>query len=774
MKNRRLQIGLLFLLSGCAALVYEVVWFQLLKLTIGSSALSIGITVATFMGGMCLGSYFFHRVVPDRWHPLLLYAVLESGIALFGVINLFAIPKIAEVYFSFAGYGAGGIAARSLIASLFLLPPTILMGATLPAIARWIESDNRGVASLGLFYSMNIFGAVSGTLLAGFWLLRLFDTYVATAFALLVNIAVAVIAWRLAHSGYEPRTRSEQLTGHRIVYWVLALSGFCALGAQVLWTRSMAVYFGATVYTFSIILAVFLTGLGIGSGLGARIIDRRPKLSAIRLLLILQALLIPAIWWAGFSISALIHEVFLFGVDPSSAVLEPNWLAKSADDVLRALITLLPATILWGASFPVGLAAVSDRSADPSRYAGHLYAANTLGAVFGAMIVTAIIIPTIGTQWGQSVVMAAALTSALLIAGRSAVMVVPLLVFVVFPQPVNDNMQLWGRLHAYWDTWEVQRLEEGINATAATSSRIENGVTLKNMHVSGKVVASDDPADMLVQRQLGHLPALLQREPKSALIIGFGAGVTAGTFTRYDSIERIVIVEIEPRVPLVSGEFFREENYDVLNDPRTELIIDDGRHYLATTDETFDIITTDPIHPWVKGAAALYTAEFYELAKSRLNPGGLAAQWIPFYETDEQSVKSQIYSFAQAFPHMSVWNGLAGDGGYNVTLLGQLKPLEVTMSQVNESFSRPKVRNSLSEVGLSSVPVMLELFAGVTEDFEWWLADAQLNRDRNLRLEYLAGRALNAQLADEIYRDMVSRTVSRELSFRSMFFSEPD
>jgi spermidine synthase len=227
-------------------------------------------------------------------------------------------------------------------------------------------------------------------------------------------------------------------------------------------------------------------------------------------------------------------------------------------------------------------------------------------------------------------------------------------------------------------------------------------------------------------------------------------------------------------VPLVAGEFFREENYDVLNDPRTELIIDDGRHYLATTEETFDIITTDPIHPWVKGAAALYTAEFYEFAKARLNPGGLAAQWIPFYETDEQSVKSQIYSFAQAFPHMSVWNGLAGDGGYNVTLLGQLRPLDVTMSQVIENFSRPKVRESLSDVGFSSVPVMLDLFAGVTEDFEWWLADAQLNRDRNLRLEYLAGRALNAQLADEIYRNMISRTRSRESSVRSMFLSEPD
>jgi spermidine synthase len=258
------------------------------------------------------------------------------------------------------------------------------------------------------------------------------------------------------------------------------------------------------------------------------------------------------------------------------------------------------------------------------------------------------------------------------------------------------------------------------------------------------------------------------------LIIGFGAGVTAGAFTRYDSIERIVIVEIESRVPLVSGEFFREENYDVLNDPRTELIIDDGRHFLATTDETFDIITTDPIHPWVKGAAALYTAEFYELAKSRLNPGGLAAQWIPFYETDEQSVKSQIYSFAQAFPHMSVWNGLAGDGGYNVTLLGQLNPLDVTMSQIIENFSSPKVRDSLADVGIPSVQVMVDLFAGVTEDFEWWLADAQLNRDRNLRLEYLAGRALNAQYSDEIYRNMISRTLSRELSFRSLFYGKPD
>ena len=230
------MIALLFLLSGCAALIYEIVWFQLLKLTIGSSALSLGITVSIFMGGMCIGSYLFHRYVSNKTHPLKVYALLEAGIAIFAFINLVFIPKISELYFDIGGYGAWSIFIRSSIAAMFLLPPTIFMGSTLPAIARWVESDQKGTATLSLFYSTNIIGAVIGVALAGFYLLKEFDVHVASFVAIAINLTVILIAlWLAKRFAYLTDHTAEIFTSttkNKYIYLIAAISGFCALGAQ--------------------------------------------------------------------------------------------------------------------------------------------------------------------------------------------------------------------------------------------------------------------------------------------------------------------------------------------------------------------------------------------------------------------------------------------------------------------------------------------------------------------------------------------------------------
>ncbi len=304
-RRPRLLLSVLFLGSGCSALIYEVVWLQSLQLVIGSSAISLGVLLGTFMGGMCLGSLILPRVVSARRHPLRVYALIELGIGLAGLAILFGMPYVDQLYATHVHPGLESILMRAAVCALCLLFPTLLMGATLPAIARWVEATPAGVSWLGFFYGSNIAGAVFGCLLAGFYLLRVHDTAVATYVAVALNLTVAVLALLLAartrHVAQPPSAGSGSQTQNSafgspftpegggatvtakagIVYVVIGLSGLTALGAEVVWTRILSLLLGGTVYTFSIILAVFLAGLGLGSSLGS-VISRhslRPRMA---------------------------------------------------------------------------------------------------------------------------------------------------------------------------------------------------------------------------------------------------------------------------------------------------------------------------------------------------------------------------------------------------------------------------------------------------------------------------------------------------------------
>src|SRR5450830_380079 len=301
---------LLFVGSGCAALIYEVVWFQLLQLVIGSSAMSMGVLLGTFMGGMCLGSYLLPRVVRRGNHPLRVYAYLELGIGAFGLLILFGMPLLNGVYAAISGgSGVSGLVLRAVAAAICLLPPTLLMGATLPAISRWVESTPEGVSWLGFFYGGNIGGGVIGSLLAGFYLLRVFDLLVATYVAVALNISVALLALMIAGMTPVVETLASDrdvpppapVAGAWAIYLAIALSGMTALSSEVIWTRLLSLLFGGTVYTFSLILAVFLFGLGIGSSLGSALgrASARPRV----VLGWFQMLLCAAIAWSAYMLT---------------------------------------------------------------------------------------------------------------------------------------------------------------------------------------------------------------------------------------------------------------------------------------------------------------------------------------------------------------------------------------------------------------------------------------------------------------------------------------
>ena len=801
--RRTLPLLLLLLAgSGCAALIYEIVWFQLLQLVIGSSAISLGLLLAAYMGGLCLGSALLPRLISRDHHPLRVYAVIEFAIGLFGLAVLFGLPMVGRLYVATATQGLTGIVERGVIAAGCLLPATLLMGGSLPAIARWTETTSEGISWMGLLYSGNVAGAVLGCLLAGFYLLRVHDMAVATYAALAMNVLIAIASLlasefqggratpcRFAavplkrgtlHSPpLEGENRRAAAAGGRsasrprawLVYVVIALSGCSALGAEVLWTRLLSLLLGGTVYTFSIILAVFLLGLWAGSSAGS-LLARRVNNAAFALAAC-QTLLALAIAWTGYTLS---HSLPYWPVDPWLS-LNP-WFNFELD-LVRTLWAVLPGTLVWGASFPLALAAAGAPGQDPGRLSGEIYAANTAGSIVGALLFSLVLIPELGTRAAQQllIVIASAsavtaafgirVTSPLLRLARFATCAAAILFGAFLPSIVSDvpwEVVAYGRRMApIVRAFDFDRDHpttvlyrgEGINSSFLVAERAGQ----RQFFVSGKAEASTAPLDMRLERMMGHVPALIHPHPRSILTVGFGAGVTAGSFVTYPEVESMVICELESKIPPVSTEYFGKQNYDVLHDRRTRMVYDDARHYIFTTRDRFDVITTDPIHPWVKGTSTLYSKEYYELVKAHLNPGGVVAQWLPIYDSDSETIKTELATFFDVFPSGTIWsNNLNGDG-YDLVLIGQADASVINIDDVQQRLDDSKyaaVLQSLSDVGFHSAVEFFATYAGRALDLRPLLAHAQINNDMNLRLQYIAGLGLNSMAFQQIYRTILS------------------
>ncbi len=810
---------LLFAGSGAAALIYEIVWFQLLELVIGSSAVSMGVLLGTFMGGMCLGSLLLPRIVSSRHHPLRVYAALEGVIGVSGVLLLLLMPAIGHLYTAWGGEGLAGFLLRGIVAAVCLLPPTLAMGATLPAVARFVETTPEGIAWLGFFYAGNIAGAVCGSLLAGFYLLRVYDMATATYAAVALNAVIAAIGLALAATGRFRRAdlrpfdklkvvpspvegRQAQVipslsrdeaprhieagpchiesgragfswrgplglrSGMSAVYIAIALSGFSALAGEVIWTRQLALLFGATVYTFSLILAVFLIGLGIGSSVGSafsKTVNARMAFGWC------QLLIVGAIGWTAHELSV---SLPYWPINPSLS--SSLWLTFKLD-LVRALWAVLPAAILWGASFPLALAAVATRERDSGRLVGGVYAANTVGAVAGSLTASLLLIAWIGSQGAQQVMMlVSALAGVIALvpavdrtstAGGSrwihAIALSGALVAAVFllrsVPPVSGLLVAHGRFAAtlLGQAGDIIYVGEGLQSSVAVS-RLPNGKL--GYHNAGKIQASSAPEDMRLQRMLGHFTTLVPQRPSSVLVIGCGAGVTAGAVSINPAVDRVTIAEIEPLVPRVVSVYFGAQNYDVVRNPKVHIHIDDARHYLFTTREKFDAITSDPLDPWVKGAATLYTREFFEAARDHLNPGGVVTLFVQLYDSSPAAVKSEIATFFDVFPNGIIAGNTFRGVGYDTVLLGQVEPTRIDLDAMEDRLKQPAyatVAQSLREIGLTSAVDLFGTYAGRAADLKEWLRDASVNRDSNLRLQYLAGLGLNMNESDTVYAEIL-------------------
>jgi spermidine synthase len=804
-------LALLFAGSGCAALIYEVVWLQMLQLVIGLTAVSLGLLLGTLMGGMGLGSLLLPRLVSYRRHPARVYACLELGIGAAGIALLFGMPWVERLYSAHGGAGVAGVVTRGFVAAVCLLPPAVLMGATLPALARGMEATPRGVCGIGLCYGANLAGAVGGCLLAGFYLLRIYDVATATYAAAGINLLVALLAFawsvRWPDCATEPapvQAKTSETRAPWLVYAVTALSGLTALGAEVVWTRIMSLMLGGTVYTFSIILAVFLAGIGLGSGVGSW--WARASARPLAALGWCQLSLTVAVAWTAHMAA---QSVPYWPVNP--AISTSPWFNFQLD-IARCLWVVLPAAFLWGASFPLALAVAATHNSDPGRFVGKVYTANTLGGIVGALGFSLLAVPGLGAQGAQRLLLALAGLSALLawipwgsgepaspFAGRrlrvvgsfmGALAVAGWVIWLAVGVPALPwGLAAYGRYLATFGDRLVpgvveERLVplvaggqdifctytgEGLNGPIAVTVNTDG---VRSFHAAGKVQASNLARDMRLQRLLGHISALGHKRPQSVLVVACGAGVTAGAFVLHPSIERIVICEIEPLVPQRVAPRFQAENYHVMGDPRVQVVYDDGRHFLRTTREKFDIITSDPIDPWVKGCAALNTAEYYQMCREHLNPGGVMTLWMPLYENDARTAKSMMATFFQVFTNGVLWSNDDHGEAYDAVLYGQAGPLKIDVGRWRERLAREDhaaVRRSLADAGFASVSALLATYAGQAPDLRDWLRGAAINTDRNLRLQYLAGMWLNTFEGTRTLAE-----ITRHYRFPDPLFAGPD
>jgi spermidine synthase len=672
--------------------------------------------LAAFMAGLGGGSLAFASWLDrTRTSALRAYALMEWGIAasalalplLPGVL----LPVLETLYRSEASPPAlAGV--RFAGALLFLIVPTALMGGTLPALAR--HRVTRAAAAerpLAALYAANTWGGLAGTLLCGFVLIPALGMRRTNLLAVLLNAVVGLAAWVLASRGggrgpIEEAPAREAGRVPRLVLAAFFVSGLAALATEVIGVRVLLLVFGSTTYAFTVMLATFLAGIGLGSALMALWLRRRPPATttATAVVLLASAVLLLA---ASASVDRL-PALYLEALRLAGA----TWAGDVAARTLVSLVFLLPVAALFGAMFPLVAGEEVRRRGSAARGVAAAYAANTAGAILGSLAGGFALLPALGMQksLGAVALLLASTGLAVLASGRprpaliATALAVTTAALALASRPWDRKLLSAGVYmapHAFLGPHPGRTLREALarqrltffrEGKTATVSVVELPGSIRSFRVDGKTEISDLPADRRLGRMMGHLPMLLHPAPRAAVNIGLGAGLTVGALAAHP-LTTIDVVEIEPEVA-GAARMFSAENHDVLSDPRLRLVVNDGRNHLLLTDRRYDVVTSDPFEPTVAGAASLFTLEHFRLGRDRLAPGGIMCQWLPLYELGPAEFDSIARTFAMVFPSVSVWFT-----GRDTLLIGSMQPPVVDLERVAARMREPAVRRDLADVG---------------------------------------------------------------------------
>ncbi len=671
----------LFFLSGASSLVGEVVWMRLLGLVVGNSMWAASAVVTAWMAGLAAGAWLGGRLARTVRHHLRLYAAAETVVALFYLATLSLLPRLeslaAGLTPDLSGHLLAGLSGRFLLSVGVLLLPTTAMGVTLPLLVERLRGNVLAERVAGL-YGVNTLGAVAGVLVTAHLLLPRLGESGALATAALACLTVAVAAVLL--EGRLPRpagsaapVRSRPSGGPLRAYLALvAAMGFGALAVEIVWVRVLTLHLGSRVYAFALMLAVYLLGIGIGSILvGA---TSRHTGEPRRFLAWLQA---------GVAVAILVNLAVLARFQPLlSWLTEMLHLHRSFANVqviqfLAVAAAFLPVTTLLGASFPLAVAA------DPGvgsggEHTGRVAAANTLGAILGSVATPAVLVPVLGAS--RSLLLLALLSTliALTLGGRRVAVLIAGTVLAI--AAVWITMPRDAILRAALEDGgasEVVALEESLTATVIVRRYHDARGAWYSLELNGVNVAGTSPELLAVQQLQGQIPLLEARDPKRVLHIGFGSGGTCWAVSRHP-VERIDVVEIAPEVLRVSDRYFADINHHVLADPRVHTIINDGRNYLLATENRYDVILSDSIHPVYAGNSTLYTLEYFRLCREHLEPGGVVSMWLPLYSLSRDSYLRILSAFHRVFPRTVVWYDIGVLNEFTI-VTGMVEPGPVSL-----------------------------------------------------------------------------------------------
>jgi len=658
----------LLFLSGAGALALEVAWFRRVAQLAGATSVAMAAVLAAVIGGMAAGAWLFGRVADRQARPLRFYALLEMGLAALALLTPHLLDLSRGGFDGLHRHLADTPAAHSvscfLLATLLLAPPALLMGGTLPAVAAAVTSPSR---RLGWLYAANTLGAVAGTFLAGFALLPALGLANTMRAAAVLPAVAGVIAWFLAPPAGERAPRVEGTDGDafdrafdRRAVALYAASGFLGLAAEVAFVRLLVLVFGSTTYAFTVMLGVFLLGIGLGGAAGSLL---RPRDARRALATCVGATAV--LFSAGALLVYLLPRLYLLAwTGPVETWAGGIWLR-----VGLASLVMLPGSIGLGAAFPLAARV----TAHDARGAGALYAWNTAASILGSTVAVFWLVPAIGPQ--ATIALGGVLAAAVALAlapRRFGVALLALAALGFLPPPETARERLLSGVYFSPDAWltageidertwehgvDLPFTEYGREATVAVWSWYGTFSVL----LDGKAVATNQTlADDHHLALLGHVPMALHPRPRRVLLVGLGMGTTYRAVKRHGP-PTLRVVELEAAVARAAA---------AIGVAPRDLVVADARSYLRTNDESWDVITSDPIHPWVRGGGDLYTVEYFESVRARLADGGVACQWLPGYQMDVTSLRDATRTFTHVFPHAEAYFG-SGD----LVLVGSTDPL---------------------------------------------------------------------------------------------------
>ena len=763
-----------FILSGATGLIYEVLWARMLGLVFGATTLAVSTVLAAFMGGLALGSAIAGRVAGRVRRPIRAYGLLEIGIALYALAVPFLFVLVDDLYavlwqhfhLSFFVFSL----FRFLLSCLMLLIPTTLMGATLPLMsAALMRSSDVNSTSITKLYTRNLVGAICGCIAAGFFLLPSLGVTATIYTASLINLVIgvvailadrrmaeepAVIARHAKEESEESAQTSTRVTGTK--FWLLCafVSGFVTISTQVAWTRMLSMIIGSSTYAFSITVALFLVGLSAGAFFIAR---RNVSTKLRKTVLTVELLTAISLVFSLFVVNRIPAWLVAAGLSLGIS----SWGGLLALQITSvALLILLPA-LLMGMVMPLVLVWTDSASGNRSvQLVGRSYAVNTIGAIAGAFGAGFVLIPRTSTRF--TILFAAALCA--LVAGfayqpsgelrerkRKLVLHVAstlallVMIFTFAPRLDLANLSI-GAYDSLVRTIARTRGSVAENAsersgegehkllmyvegpTSTVSVRRDWDVT--SLAINGRVNASDRE-DMPTQVMVGQLPILIAPNVRNSLVVGFASGVTVGSILQ-SPIHSIECVELEPAT-VDGSRFFEHVNNRPLEDPRMRLIIDDARTYLRVTPNRYDIIVSEPSHPWVPGVANLFTKEFFTLGRERLSQDGVFVQWVQIYQLSTESLRSVLATFQNVFPYVQVFRVEGATYGKDLILIGSKTPL--TLDLLKERMADSRVAAELGRVEIKSEADVKSWYVCDQSRLSPAVAGAVINTDDNMHVE---------------------------------------